>query len=114
MCWIRGPRKVCLVAAVACCRQRCVVVIHVALRARHGDVRPGERECGVVVIERRSRPRRSVVTGGACGWKAGGNVIGIGCPRVVCFVAGIAISRHRCVVVVRMALRAGHRDVRAG
>lgn len=101
-------------AAVACCRQCRVVVIHMALRARHGDVRTREWECSVVVIECRARPRRGVVAGGTGGWEAGGDVIGIGCPRVISFVAGIAISWHRCVVVVRMALGAGHGDVSAG
>ena len=45
------------VAAVAIRRQRAAVVsIHMAQRAGDGRVRPGQRECGRAVIERRCRP----------------------------------------------------------
>lgn len=38
-----------------------VIVVHVTLRALQGQVRAGQREAGVVVIERRIRPGRGVV-----------------------------------------------------
>ena len=44
-----SPCKVCLVAAVAGCRQCCVVVVGVALRTRDGSMRTGQRKCGGVI-----------------------------------------------------------------
>ena len=67
---IGGPIPVSLMAAVACCRQRRVVVVGVALRASHGSVGAGEREGRVVVIKGRRCPRRGVVARGAGGWEA--------------------------------------------
>ena len=75
MSGIGGAGKVCLVAAIAGGGQRCVVVVGVALRAGNGDVRAGEREGSVVVIEGGAGPRRCVVAGGASGWEAGRNMI---------------------------------------
>lgn len=110
---IRGARKVSLVASVARRGQSCVVIVHMALSASHGDVRAGQRERGVVVIEGRVRPRCGVVAGSARCRKTRRNVIWIVGIRVICRVAGIAISRHRCVIVVHMALCAWHGEVRA-
>ncbi len=50
-----------LVAGIAVGRNRCVVIVHVAIGASHGGVGPGEREGGVVVIERRRLPGGGVM-----------------------------------------------------
>jgi len=99
------------VAAVTGCRQSRVVAIHVARRARHVDMRPGQWEGRCVVIESRSGPRRSRVAGCAgsrksyssMGWSVG--------PVVIGRVTGVAIGRHGRVVAVHVALRTGHRQV---
>ena len=59
-----------LVAAVAVGRDRGVVVVDVATRTRHGGVRPGQRETGVVVIEARRTPGRRAMAYFALLWKA--------------------------------------------
>jgi hypothetical protein len=93
-------------AAVASCGQRCVVVVSVALRARHGGVRSSQRERCVVVIKGRRGPRCSVVACGASCGEARGRM-GWTVSRVpIRCVAGIAICRQRCVVVIHVALRA--------
>ena len=47
----------------------------------------------------------------AVGREIGGNVIGIGRPGEVRFVARIAIGRNRLVIAVDVAQRAGHSSV---
>lgn len=59
--WIRRSAVILRMAAVAIGRQRRVVVIHVAAGTGHVSVRAGQREAGVVVIERRLGPRGGVV-----------------------------------------------------
>ena len=85
-----------------------------ALQARHGDVRAGERKRRVVVIEGSGGPGRSVVARGAGSGEARSYVIGVRGPGVVRLVAGVTIRRHSCVVVVGMARRARHSDMGAG
>ena len=101
-------------APVASCRQRCVVVIGMAGCAGNRDMRTSQRKSRVVVIEGRGSPGRGVMARGACGRKAGSDMIGVRCPRVIGLVARVAVGRHRCVVVIGMALRAGDCDVRSG
>ena len=60
------------------------------------------------VIEGRSRPARGGVAGIARGREASRLVIGIGGPVVVSGMATIASGRQCRVVVVHVALRAGH------
>lgn len=56
-----------LMASVARCRQRCVVVVHVTLGTLHCSVRTGQRECRAAVIERRRLPAaRGVANGAVC------------------------------------------------
>ena len=52
-----------------------VVAIHVALRALHGRVRPGQREAGGRVIKGRAGPRRRVVALGTGLREAGTDVV---------------------------------------
>jgi len=98
-----GAGEVGLVAAVAVCRQRSVVVVYMALRARDADVRASKRERRVVVIKSGLCPRRGVVTGGAGGGESGADVVGIVGSGVIGFVASVAIRGQCCVVVVGVA-----------
>ena len=98
------PCVVCLVAAIAGSGQCRVVVVHVALRAGHSDMRSGQGERRCVVIEGCSSPIRRRVASGACGREANSDVIGAGRPGVIGLVARIAISWDRRVIVVRVAL----------
>ena len=68
---IRRARVIGLVAAVAGCRQRAgVVAVHVAVRAGNRGVRAGQRERGVVVVERGVSPSGGVVAQVTSCWKA--------------------------------------------
>ena len=50
-----------LVTAIARSRKRGVVIVDMALRARHVDMRSRQRERRIVVIERRLRPGNRVM-----------------------------------------------------
>jgi hypothetical protein len=66
------------------------------------------------VIESRTGPVGSRMASGARGGEASRRVrrsVGSGIIRLV---AGVAIGRHRCVVVIDMALRASQRGMKAG
>lgn len=103
---VRGPGKIRLVAAVAGRWQRCIVVIGMATRARNSRMCAGQRESRVVMVKGRRRPGRSVMAGRAGCGEADLSVIGICCAVVIRRVAGVAIRRHGCVVIVGMALSA--------
>ena len=111
---IRGAGVVSLVAGVTIGRNGCVVVVGVAGCARHSDVGAGERKCSSVVIECGWRPGRRVVACCTCGRKASCRVIGVGGSGVVGFMAGVAVRWNGCVVVVGVARRARHSDMRTG
>lgn len=66
------------------------------------------------VVEGRSRPRRRGVAGLAGGWETGSRVIRIRRGLVISLVTGEAASRNRGVVVVYVAIGAGHGRVLAG
>lgn len=100
--------------AVTGCRQRGVVVVGVALRTGDSDVRSCEWERGVVVIEGRARPGGRVVACGTRGWESGRRVIGVRGSGIVCLMAGVAVGRYCCVVIVGVALRAGDSYMSAG
>ena len=104
-----------LVAAHARRRQRGVVVIHVAVRAGHGRVRPSQRERRRVVVERRSIPVRGAMAGIARRREAYLRVVGIRRRSVVLLMARYARSIRTCqsVVTVHVTRTAGRRGVRA-
>jgi len=56
------PRVVLLMATVAVCGQRRVVVVHVTTGARHRRMGSRQREARVVVVKARRRPRGCAVT----------------------------------------------------
>ena len=84
-----------------------VIVVHVTLRALQGEVRSGQREAGVVVIERSIRPRRGVVALLASLRKSLLRVIRVTGVVVVSQVATDArrIGAGQRVIAVYMALR---------
>lgn len=101
-------------AGDACGVGEAVVSVDVALRTLQRDVRAGQREAGLAVIEGRVGPgRRSVAT--LAGLRQGGlHVIGVGGSLIVLEVAGHASSYRQAVVAVHMTLRAWGRDVHTG
>lgn len=66
------------------------------------------------VIESRVQPGGGVVTGRTGGWELGRRVIRVRGVVVIRLVTGIAIRRHRGVVVVHVTTVTGNRNVRAG
>lgn len=70
-------RPVSLVASVAGCRQRGVVVVGMAGSALQSRVCSGKRKRSVVVVERGRTPCTRCVANGAVGREAGGHVIRI-------------------------------------
>lgn len=103
-----------LVTAITGCRQCGVVVVDMTVRARRGDMRAGQRECSVVVIESRRRPRGCVVADVAGLRESGRSMIRIGCAVVVLQVARSTSSAGQVVVSVYMTLSAWHAGVCAG
>ena len=106
---IRGARKLGLMASIARRGKRCVIVVHVALRARNRRMRARQWERRVVVVEARESPRRCVVALCAIRRKTRRHVGRIVSAVEVCLVASIAVGWQSCVVIVRVALHACHR-----
>ena len=79
-------------------------------------MRSGQRECGVVVVERRIRPRHRVMAYGAGCREAGRGVRGIIGRCVILLVARVTRSASQVVVAVDVAIRAlaGRHGVRSG
>ena len=111
---VGGSREICLMAAVAGGGQSRVVVIHMALRARDGNVGAGEREGRGAVIEGRGGPSCGVMASCACGGEAYSDVIGACGSGVIGLVAAVAIAWNRRVVVVHVAQRAGNSGMSSG
>ena len=113
MIGVCGAVPVSLVAAVTRSRQRCVVVVGVALRAGDRRMRTCQREPRVVVIERRRAPTTRRMADRAVGREARRYVVRIRCAAVVGLVARVTSRGCVGVVVVRVALRAGQRRMHA-
>ena len=109
LCRVTGIRRVVVVRLMtsdARCRQRCEVVVDVAIGAlprRHG-VRAGERERRVVVVKRGIGPHRRVVAQFACGRKTSSRVSWIIRGSVIRLVARVAESAIERIVVVLVAI----------
>ena len=91
-----------------------VIVVHVAVRAGHGGVRPSQRESGGRVIEARTIPRSCVVTLLAGLRKARRYVIRVRRSLEILQVAADASRNRDVVVVVDVALGALQCRVRTG
>ena len=107
-----------LMATNAGRRQRRVIVVDVAIGAlpRRRRVRTGQRECGLVVIEGRIRPHRSVVAEFALLGEPGRYVVRIRSPLEILQMARYAGGTVQGIVVVDVAVgaQARRRDVGAG
>ncbi len=101
------------VAVIAYGRREAVVVIEVALSAGDGRVGAGQRKAGGRVIERRAGPICRGMAQGAILRESRRRMRGIGRAVPIRSVAGIAGAGGQSIVVVRVTLRAGDRDVRA-
>ncbi len=105
-------REILLVTSDASCRDRREIVVRVAGRAGHGNVRTGQRERGFRVVEGRRLPGRRRMAGRTVRWKS--VMRRVGCRREVLLVAPHTCRRRRGIGHRRMAARARHRDVRTG
>ncbi len=102
------------VAGVTGSRRGCVVVVGVALRAGYRGMESGERIVGIErVIEGRVEPVACAVATVARVREIHLHVAGVAGSVEIIDVAGVAILRNGCVVVVCVALRAGKRGVGA-
>ena len=97
-----------LMAADTGGRQRRVIAVDVAVRTlpRWNQVRPGQRECSVVVVEGGVRPYHCVMAQLAGSWKSRRRVRRIVCPGVILLMTRVAQSAGQVVVVVDVAIRA--------
>jgi len=98
------------------CGGQGVIAIHMALRALHRRVRPGQREAGRRVIESRACPRGCVVALRTGLWECGLHVVRIRGSLEIFQVAADArgICGGQGVVAIHVALRALHGRVRPG
>jgi len=101
--WIRRACKVLLVASIAKRRERRVVSVDMARRARHANVCAGQREGRLAVIKCCRRPCRRIVAGVASGRNSSSLVIGIRGGVVIRHVARGAVHRDGAVVPVYVA-----------
>ena len=109
---VRG-RVVSLMTGIAVCRQTGVVVVHVALCARHLEMEPGQREGCRVVIESRRNPCRGVMAHVALLRETGCHVVWTLGGLEILQVTGYAESAGQLVVIVDVALTALHGGVKA-
>ena len=84
------------------------IVVHVALRARHGGVSAGQGEAGGGMVKGHILPGSRVVTRVAGRGKSGSRVVGIGGLLEIGHVTGRTNRRGRFEVAVDVTLRAGH------
>jgi len=93
-CRVRGIIRIVeirLVAPDASGGHRRKVPVHVALRARHRDVRAGQREGRIVVVKRRGQPGCGVVACLAGRRESRGNVVRVGGPGEVLLMTAVTI-----------------------
>jgi len=105
---IRGSLVILQVTAHAGRGGQVVVVVDVAVAAlpRWNRVRPGQRESGAVVIERRIQPGGRVVALITALRKVRRHMIGIRCALVVLQVTGHTSGAGEVVIVVQVAVSA--------
>ena len=105
---IRRVLVIGLVAAIARCRQRGVITVHMAIRTLpwRNRMRTGQRERRVVVVEGRVGPDDRVMTQFARSREARSRMVRVVRARVILLVARIAERAGQVVVVVDVAIRA--------
>lgn len=101
------------VTSVAVARDRCVVVILVAVRAGHRRMLPRQGEGCVVVVENRGRPGRGAVTHLALLRKIHRDMVRAIRRLILLLMAGVAGGRRQVEVPVCVALFAFHTRMRA-
>lgn len=97
---IAGAVEFTAVAAVARRRQRCVVVVHVALAARSSRMRASEREACFRMVERCRAPAARGVALRAVLRESARNVTGIARRREILLVARITVGGRIRVIVI--------------
>ena len=102
-----------LVARITVRRQSGVVVVHVALGARHLRVETRQGERRGVVVETRRDPGRRVVANVTLLRESGSDVIGAGGGLKIFQMAGDTRSVGQLVIVVDVALIALHGGMKA-
>lgn len=102
-----------LVTAVTSRRRSREDIVDVAFAAGRRDVRAGQRELCLGVIECSAGPRTGVMTDLARGRESSGFVIWIGGAVVVRLVAAITVFGHGRVIVIHVAFEARCSLVRA-
>lgn len=107
---VRRPLEIFQVAADASGVRagQVVIAIHVALRALHRRVRPGEREASRGVVKCRVVPRGGSVTLLAPGGESGLHMVRIGRTVEILYMARGAIGGRAHKLPVDVALRAGN------
>ena len=111
--WIRCAVVISNMAAITVCWNSCVIVVHMATRARNGDMRASQRECRLAMVKDGAEPSRRCMACIACGWEARLRVRWIVCRVVVRQMARFAGWVRQRIVVVDMAGRAQNSRVRA-
>ena len=96
------------------CAAQIVVAIHMALRALHAGVCPGQWESGCGVVECRARPVGCGVALLAGLRESRLHMVRIGGAVEILYVAGCAIRGRPHELAVDMTLRARHANVGAG
>jgi hypothetical protein len=111
---IRGSIPICLVAAIAGGRQRCVVIVRVAGRACNGCMESRQRERRGVVVKRGWAPGGRCVANRAIRRESRSNVIRIRGSSEVRLMTCIAGGWCVCVAVIDVALRTSQCRVETG
>jgi len=111
---IRGPLEIRLMAGEAIRRRTGKAIVHVTLRASRRRMRAEQRKARFVVIERRGLPGARGMARSAIAREIGGHMIGIGRALEIALMTREAIRRRARKTIVRMALIARHREMRAG
>jgi len=111
---VRGAVVVLHVAGITVCGNVGVVVVHMALGARHGRVCSGQREFRLTVIEGCWNPRRRVVAHFTLLWESYLRMIGIVGLGVVSQMAGDTRRVRQFVISVDVTLRTLQRGMSTG
>ena len=114
MIGIGGALVILGVAGIAIGGSARELAVDMAERTIHADMRAGQRERSLRMVEIRPGPAGGVVTGGTIRGKTGLNVIGIGGALKILGMATVTIGGSARKFVVNVAKRAGHADMSAG
>ena len=114
MIGIIGVVVIFLVAEEALRGRAVILPVYVTLRTAGTDVRAGEREIGLIMIERCGRPRIGGVTDRAVVIELSLNVVGVVDLLVILLMTRPAIGRRAFVLAADVTGDTAHRNVRSG